>query len=262
MKISVVTISFNQADFLRECIDSVLGQNYSNLEYIIVDPGSTDGSRDIIESYGDRIIRVFEKDNGPAEGLNNGFSVAKGDICCFINSDDFLLSGALRRVGEFFINNKDVDVFLGGGFLVNENGFVIKNIYPSLPTPKMYVNGAVTFFQQGMFIRSHLLKKINFNIHNKSCWDGEFLLDLMLNDVKIFRSMEFLAAFRVYPQSITGSQRFKNLYDNDQNRMFSSIYHGNLRNKKYYKYFYRILKLIYDPKYFFMRIYSMLIKNY
>ena len=94
MKISVVTISFNQAKYLRQCIDSVLNQNYQNIEYIIVDPGSTDGSRQIIESYGDRVIKIFEKDAGPADGLNMGFSRATGDIFYFINSDDYVLPGA------------------------------------------------------------------------------------------------------------------------------------------------------------------------
>ncbi|PMX34065.1 hypothetical protein C1Y26_29800 [Pseudomonas sp. MPR-R2A7] len=69
MKISIVTISFNQADYLKKCIDSVLSQHFNDLEYIVVDPGSTDGSREIIESYGDRLIKVFEKDTGAADGL-------------------------------------------------------------------------------------------------------------------------------------------------------------------------------------------------
>ena len=68
MKISVVTISFNQAAYLGWCIDSVLSQDYPDIEYIIVDPGSNDESREIIESYGDRIIKVFEKDAGAADG--------------------------------------------------------------------------------------------------------------------------------------------------------------------------------------------------
>ena len=75
MKISVVTISFNQAKFLRECIDSVLNQDYHEIEYIVVDPGSTDGSKKIIDSYGDKIIKYYEKDYGPADGLNKGFSI-------------------------------------------------------------------------------------------------------------------------------------------------------------------------------------------
>ena len=76
MKLSVVTISFNQKDFLEDCIRSVLEQKTSmEVEHIIVDPGSTDGSRDLIDSFGDRVIKVYEKDVGPADGLNKGFSI-------------------------------------------------------------------------------------------------------------------------------------------------------------------------------------------
>jgi glycosyltransferase involved in cell wall biosynthesis len=78
-KISIVTISYNQAGFIAECIESVLAQDYHNFEYIIVDPGSTDGSREIIARYSDRIsLIVLDPDNGPADGLNKGFSLAFG----------------------------------------------------------------------------------------------------------------------------------------------------------------------------------------
>ena len=95
MKISIVTISFNQEKYLRQCIDSVLSQTGCEVEYIVVDPGSTDRSREIIESYGDKIIRVFESDDGPADGLARGFGRATGRVYGWINSDDYLLPGAL-----------------------------------------------------------------------------------------------------------------------------------------------------------------------
>src|SRR6056297_1925233 len=102
MKFSIVTISYNQVEFLSQCIDSVFSQDVEDLEYIIVDPGSTDGSRELIEAYSDRIVKVFEKDKGPADGLNKGFDVATGDVYGFINSDDYLLPGALRSVSDYF----------------------------------------------------------------------------------------------------------------------------------------------------------------
>ena len=105
MKISIVTISYNQEKYLRECIESILNQKDCELEYIVVDPGSTDGSRELIESYGDRILHVFERDNGPADGLNKGFAKATGDIYGFINSDDYLLPQALHHISQFFLQN-------------------------------------------------------------------------------------------------------------------------------------------------------------
>ena len=89
-KISIVTISFNQSKFLEECINSVIRQNYENLEYIVVDGGSKDNSREIISKYKDQIKVIFqETKTGPADALNLGFKISKGELCCYINSDDF-----------------------------------------------------------------------------------------------------------------------------------------------------------------------------
>ncbi len=91
MKISIVTLSFNQCAFLREALESVLQQGYPDLEYIVIDPGSTDGSRELIQSYASGIAHmVFEPDKGASDGLRKGFALATGDICGFLNSDDLL----------------------------------------------------------------------------------------------------------------------------------------------------------------------------
>ena len=88
MKISVVTISYNQAHYLERCLDSVLSQDGVELEYIVVDAYSSDGSREILERYRDRLSTlIVEKDNGPPDGLNKGFSHATGDIFYYLNSD-------------------------------------------------------------------------------------------------------------------------------------------------------------------------------
>ena len=97
MKFSIVTVSFNQRQYLEEALASVLGQDYPAIEYIVVDPGSTDGSRELIESFRDRLASmIFEPDQGAADGLNKGFQQASGDIFAFLNSDDVLLPGAMK----------------------------------------------------------------------------------------------------------------------------------------------------------------------
>jgi glycosyltransferase involved in cell wall biosynthesis len=104
-KITVVTPSFNQGAFLEQTIRSVLGQLYPNLEYIVMDGGSSDNSVEIIQRYVPELASwVSEKDRGQSDALNKGFARATGEILCWLNSDDFLLPGALheaaRRLGE------------------------------------------------------------------------------------------------------------------------------------------------------------------
>jgi len=257
MKISIVTISFNQAKFLRQCIDSVLVQNYRNIEYIIVDPGSTDGSREIIDSYGDKIIRIYEKDAGPADGLNKGFSLATGDIFYFINSDDYVLPGAFLTVANEFKRSSNLDVLLGAGMEVDAQDTSIRSYYPSNVSPKAYVNGAVTLFQQGMFFRANVFKLVGgFNPLNKTCWDGELLLSFLLKNCRFKRIMKPLAAFRIYPDSITGSQRLSNQFALDKNRLYKLVYGSESKPNKFVAFWFRFLKLMADPRYAFMRIFK------
>jgi len=113
-RISVVTPSYNQGQFLEETILSVLDQNYPNLEYMIIDGGSTDNSVDIIKKYEKYLtFWVSEKDNGQTYAINKGFNKASGDLVNWINSDDLLEDGALKMLGETLLEYPDADFIYG-----------------------------------------------------------------------------------------------------------------------------------------------------
>jgi glycosyltransferase involved in cell wall biosynthesis len=121
--ITVVTPSFNQAPFLRKTIESVLSQGYPRLEYIIIDGGSADDSKNIIEEHGASLSYwCSEPDRGQADALAKGFARATGDILCWLNSDDILLPGALLAVGKLFATHPEAEVLNGGGFVIDEDG--------------------------------------------------------------------------------------------------------------------------------------------
>jgi glycosyltransferase involved in cell wall biosynthesis len=209
MKISIVTISFNQADFLPDCIESVLNQDYEDIEYIVVDAGSTDGSREIIMRYSPRIAQViFEPDEGPADGLNKGFRRAMGDVFGYLNSDDILLPGAVRHVVEKFTHAPDKDVLCGNGFQIDESGSVVRKIFSTNWSLRAYVYGACNIVQQATFFRREVFHRAGgFNIKNYTCWDAELLVDMALARAKVYRIAESLAGFRIHSSSITGSGR-------------------------------------------------------
>lgn len=213
MKFSVVTISFNQARFLKACMDSILGQEGVELEYIICDPGSTDGSRKLIESYDDpRIIRVFEKDAGPADGLNKGFERATGDIFYYLNSDDVVRPGAFAKVARFFEANPDVDVALGHAHTIDAEGKEIRRIWSEPFWLRAFAVGAVVQIQPSTFFRGDLYRKTDgFDVDDRASWDTGLLAKLHLAGGRFEVIDEFLSCFRLYDESITGSGRLQQM---------------------------------------------------
>lgn len=122
-RISVVMPSFNQAAYLRQSLDSVLDQHYPNLEFIVMDGGSTDGSADILRAYSSHLTYwVSEPDNGQAHALNKGFARSIGDVMTWLNSDDLLLPNTLHAVSTVFARFPQIEWLTGQRLLLRADG--------------------------------------------------------------------------------------------------------------------------------------------
>jgi glycosyltransferase involved in cell wall biosynthesis len=159
--VSIITPSFNQASFLEETIQSVLAQEYRNIEYIIVDGGSTDGSLEIIQRYADRLAGwVSEPDRGQTDAINKGFALAKGEFLAWINSDDTYLPQAVSEASAYLQTHPEVGMVYGDANLIDETGQVIGK-FPARQTDyKRLRQGYVHIPQQASFFRSSLWRQV------------------------------------------------------------------------------------------------------
>ncbi len=162
--ISVITPSYNQSQFIEQTIQSVLNQDYSNFEHIVMDGGSTDGTVEILKKY-PHLKWVSEKDSGQAEALNKGLKLAQGDIIAWINSDDWYEPDILKTVATFFINNPAKNIVMSNCNLVNENGIIfdrVINTERSFDELKNYWVGRSIPTQPAVFFRRELLDEFGY----------------------------------------------------------------------------------------------------
>jgi len=159
--VSIVTPSFNQANFLEETIHSVLEQDYPNIEYIIIDGGSTDGSTEIIQSYANQLAYwVSEPDQGQTDAINRGFSQANGQILAWLNSDDTYLPQAVSEAVEYLVSHPDVGLVYGDANLINENSEIIGK-FPARQTDYQRLRrGYVHIPQQSSFFQASLWQQV------------------------------------------------------------------------------------------------------
>ena len=206
-----MTPSFNQGAFVEEAIRSVLLQGYPNLEFIVVDGGSTDGSVETIRTYAAWLAHwSSQRDAGPANALNKGFGLATGEILGVLNADDFLLPGCLASVARQFSAHTGADVISGHGFLVNASSELGTPTFSDRWNLAQFTYGACVVVQPATFFRRSTFQRIGgFNETNRTCWDMELWADMALVGASFQTVDEFWAAFRLHPRSISGSPRFR-----------------------------------------------------
>ncbi len=146
-RVSIITPSLNQAAFIQEAIESVLAQEYPNMEYLVIDGASTDGTVEILKRYADRLnYWVSEPDRGQSHALNKGLAAASGDIVGWLNADDLYLPGSIKEAVSVFQGNPDVDVVFGKAVFIDTCGgelgvfparaIVHNDLLQSLPIPQ------------------------------------------------------------------------------------------------------------------------------
>jgi glycosyltransferase involved in cell wall biosynthesis len=180
-RISIVTPSFNQKDFLENTIRSVLEQGYPNLEYIIMDGGSTDGSVEIIQKYAHHLAYwQSQPDGGQVCAINAGFQRATGEILTFLNSDDFLLEGAITHIVELYRTYPKAAGWVGGGHSITEDGYIIHTRLPQkLDRDNLADWGENWFNQPGCFFSAEAARAVGFlDPTYQLAFDFEFWLRL------------------------------------------------------------------------------------
>lgn len=160
-KISVITPSYNQGKYIEDTIKSVINQDYPNLEYIIIDGGSTDETIEIIKKYEHKIhYWCSEKDNGQTDALIKGFNLATGDIYCWLNSDDIFEPNTLKTVAQFFIDNPEAEFVYGNAVWIDENSRVLyeRKEMPFVKWVWLYTYNYIP--QPSTFWKSSLYRKV------------------------------------------------------------------------------------------------------
>lgn len=207
-KISIVTPSFNQSEFLERTLQSVLDQFYPNLEFYVQDGGSTDGTLDVLKRYSDRLTGWATcPDSGQAQAINVGFSKTSGEIMAWLNSDDILLPGALAYVADYFSHHPEVDVVYGHRFLIDENDQEIGRWM--MPAHDDQILSWADFIpQETMFWRRRIWEKaggqIDESLHFAIDWD--LLVRFREVGARFARLQRFLGGFRIHPQQKTSAE--------------------------------------------------------
>ncbi|MBI5397016.1 MAG: glycosyltransferase [Verrucomicrobia bacterium] len=211
--ISIVTPSFNQARYIGQCIRSVLEQDYPDVEHVIFDGGSTDGTLDVLRRYESRGVRwTSEKDKGQSDAINKGFRAARGDLIGWINSDDWYARGAFRVVADYFRDHPEADFVYGNNLFTDGEGHVIRRVRTMPYRWSWLLYTGLLIPQPGIFMRRRVVEECGLlDPEMHSSMDYEWWL-------RIARKFEprfidrYLAYFRLHEESKTGGAQAREIW--------------------------------------------------
>ena len=249
MKISIITACLNSKKYIRQTIESVLSQKGDfQLEYIIRDGCSTDGTLDILEEYKDECVIISKKDGSPQEAINAGMNMATGDIGAWLNADDIYLSGALQAVVDAFKGHPKKRWVYGRCNIINDSNIEIRK-------PITYYKNLIGFFysknlllcenfinQPATFWKMNLWKSVSGNLDTKykAAWDYELWLK-MANTSRAIHTRKLLSSFRRHADSISENHFEKQFCE----ELDISKHYGRLMHYKLHSILINLRKFIY-----------------
>ncbi len=252
--VSVVIPSFNQANFLEKTIRSIVRQDYKNIEIIVIDGDSNDGSKDIIRKYEKNLaFWESEPDSGQSEAINKGFRAASGELFAWLNSDDLLTPSAIRLAASFLTTDPDLGLIYGDRIHIDQKGNVI-GINRCPPFYRAMLSRNITIPQETAFFRREFFELVG-GLDEKLHFSMDFDLWCRLQKCTKFRHIPaFLGFYREHGKSKSTIASFKDI-DNagkflDEHRMvFKRHFQADLPNAfrmKYYRLVHKMREQIYQ----------------
>jgi glycosyltransferase involved in cell wall biosynthesis len=211
-RVSIVTPTFNMAHFLGETIESVLSQDYPDIEYLVMDGGSKDGTLDLLEKYKGRLRWISEPDDGQADAVNKGFRHCTGEIFTFLNADDTYYPGAVRAAVEAFERHPEAAVIYGDAWYTAEDGSPIRR-YPVDPYNYDLLGHLCFICQPASFLRSRVFEEmggLNTSLHLTLDYDLWLRISARYPMVKLDRD---LATSRMYADNKTLSRQVETFHE-------------------------------------------------
>jgi glycosyltransferase involved in cell wall biosynthesis len=222
-RVSIVTPSFNQAEFIAETIGTVLSQDYPEIEYLVVDGRSTDGTLDILRSFGERLNWISEPDRGQSDAINKGWRRTGGDIIAWLNADDLYRPGAVRKAVAFLLEHPTVDMVYGDCDYIDAAGALVGTHRARAADGADLLRSPVGIVPQpATFLRRRVLQTVGFldeTLHN--ALDFDYWVRVAARH-EIAYLPERLAAFRVHAGSKT--VRHSNRRGQERLRIYERVF--------------------------------------
>ncbi|MDR3218116.1 MAG: glycosyltransferase [Dysgonamonadaceae bacterium] len=206
IKVSIVTPSFNQGQFIEKTILSVLNQSYKNIEYILIDGVSTDNTMEIVNKYRDKIdIIISEKDKGQSDAITKGFELCTGELAGWINSDDLLYPDCVEKIVGVYNDHPDGSIFYPSTLdFIDKDGKPIFKRTLKISNKNFLLNNDFSIIQQGSFYKTEYLKKVGYVDENiYYCMDLDLWLRLLDHGPIYYYENIPLSAFRIWEATKT-----------------------------------------------------------